>query len=144
MTQRRINVVKCLKNQKSFSLQWTITGLFLFDNGAKIFYCQTSQRRSSTSTALPRQHHSHWTLVTSVLSSGFQPGFRTIFEGVTRRYFMHTAVLHFALFEFQVGSLGYSGLLYWVTVQKRLKTTALEEYFVATFFQLPSQPMTTI
>jgi len=43
-------------------------------------------------------------------------------EGRQKIIYVHT----FALSEFRWGSLGYSGLLQWVAVQKGLKNTGLD------------------
>jgi len=43
--------------------------------------------------------------------------------GVASRYFIYTTALHLLYCSFRCGSLGCSKLLWWVTVQKRLKTT---------------------
>jgi len=46
----------------------------------------------------------------------------TILGGVASRCFMHTVVLHLVYSSYRWGSLGYSGLLWWVAVQQRLET----------------------
>jgi len=69
---------------------------------------------------------------TTVQISGFQPrvaiprGVMNHFWRVASTYFMYTAVLYLPYSSFRWGSLGYSGLLHWVAVQKRLKTTGLD------------------
>jgi len=52
-------------------------------------------------------------------SEGREP----LLGGVASRYFMYTAALRLLYWSFRCGLLGCSGLLYWVAVQKRLKTT---------------------
>jgi len=63
------------------------------------------------------------------LSNVFQPGGAspevswTIFGEVASRWLMHTAVEHLFCSSFRWELLGYSGLVQWVAVQNRLKTT---------------------
>ena len=48
-----------------------------------------------------------------------------LWKGRQKIFYVHSCIT-FALSEFIWGSLGYSGLLQWVAVQKELKTTGLD------------------